>query len=715
MEQFYSIQELVELQSSIQNPKYPKNRQGFEYRAKKEKWQYQEVKSQGRNGLTKKYIIPVDLAICIHKHLNPVKTVVEVTEKKELIEPNVINAAELMNWQRDIAENRLYLVRFVQQQVHAGVKKTHAIEKLVEDAQASTLPEAIQQAVAKANAKAGEGRGVSRRTLIEWIKAVEDAEKRKLPVIAALAPKPRRTEIPAWAPFLMKLWAQPQKPALAAVVELLPQHLPAGVECPSYQQAYRFLTEKVGNVEAQKGRMGSRDIKNIKPFIRRDTSFMLPTQVYTADGHCFDAEVAHPIHGKPFRPELTVILDVATRRVVGWSVDLAENTFAVLDALRMACCEHGIPAIFYVDNGSGYKNQILEDQSRGVLARLNITVEHSLPYNSQAKGLMERSHQSIWVKAAKQLPTFIGKPMDAEAAQKVHKLTRKEIAVVGQKPLPSWNDFLLYVELKVEQYNNKPHKGLKRIVDPVTFKKRDQTPNEAWAEALEAGTPIHKVGDWDAQDLFRPYQARKVLRCEISLFNNIYFSRALEEYHGDTVLVGYDIHDAEKITVRNVDGQFICHAIWNDNKRDYFPKAVIQQAVEKRAAGRKSRLDVKMDEVMQEMSPRKVIEHIEDESIVIFTPRTERLVREMAEVQPSEQPKRQPKLVVQDEPPVTVSDLSAEERKQKWMQVDADIYAGHEVSESDRSFWKTFQLSRVFKNFEKNDAELVEYLAQRQA
>ena len=461
--------------------------------------------------------------------------------------------------------------------------------------------------------------------------------------------------------------------------------------------------------------MGSRDIKNIKGFIRRDTSFLAPTEVYTADGHCFDAEVAHPIHGKPFRPELTVILDVATRRVVGWSVDLAENTFAVLDALRMSCCEYGIPAIFYVDNGSGYKNQILEDQSRGVLSRLDITVKHSLPYNSQAKGLMERSHQSIWVKAAEQLPTYIGKKMDAEAAQKVHKLTRKEIAVVGQKTLPSWNDFLLYVELKVEQYNNKPHKGLKRIVDAETCKKRYQTPNEAWAEALEAGTPIDKCNDWDAQDLFRPYQERKVLRCEISLFNNIYFSRALEEYHGDSVLVGYDIHDAEKITVRNLDGQFICHAIWNDNKRDYFPKAVVQQAVEQRAAGRKSRLDVKMDEVMQEMNPRKVIEHIEDESIVIFTPRTERLVREMAELQPLEQPVRQPKLVAQASAPVMVNDLSAEEKKQKWMQLDADIYAGREVSEDDRKFWKTFQLSRVFKTFEKNDAELVEYLAQRHA
>jgi putative transposase len=50
MELFYSIQELVELQSNIQNPQYPNNRQGFEYRAKKEQWEFIEEKSIGRNG-----------------------------------------------------------------------------------------------------------------------------------------------------------------------------------------------------------------------------------------------------------------------------------------------------------------------------------------------------------------------------------------------------------------------------------------------------------------------------------------------------------------------------------------------------------------------------------------------------------------------------------------------------------------------------------------
>ncbi|TCB83728.1 DUF1018 domain-containing protein [Acinetobacter sp. ANC 3791] len=236
----------------------------------------------------------------------------------------------------------------------------------------------MQEAVTKANAKSGENRTISRRSIFDWMKAVDDAEQHKIAVISVLAPKQRVTQIPSWASELLRLWGQPQKPTLTVCLEQLPQYLDANVERPTYAQAYRFLNEKMGKVDVMRGRMGKRELKNIQPFIRRDTSLLLPTDVYTADGHCFDAEVAHPMHGKPFRPEITSIIDVATRRLVGWSVSLSESSWCVLDAIRMSATECGIPAIFYVDNGSGYKNDMLKAQGRGVMARLNTEVSHAL-------------------------------------------------------------------------------------------------------------------------------------------------------------------------------------------------------------------------------------------------------------------------------------------------------------------------------------------------
>ncbi|MEG2431258.1 MAG: Mu transposase C-terminal domain-containing protein, partial [Acinetobacter sp.] len=629
---------------------------------------------------------------------------------------NVQNPTSLMDWQREIAENRLFVVRYIQQQIKQGAKKTPVIERFITDANALLLPVEMQDAVSKANAKAGEDRTVSRRSVFDWIKTVEDAEKHKINVISVLAPKARQANVPAWATDLLKLWAQPQKPTLAAVLELLPNYLKDDVPCPTYNQAYRFINEKMGNVEAQRGRMGSRELKNLKPFIRRDTEQLLPTDVYTADGHCFDAEVAHPMHGKPFRPEITAIMDVATRRMVGWSIDLAESGWAVLDAVRMSACECGIPAIFYVDNGSGYKNQMMGAKGRGVMARLNTEMSHALPYNSQAKGLIERSHQSIWIKAAKNLPSYIGKDMDAEASNKMFKLTRSEIKQIGvSKGLIAWTDFLNFAAQVVSDYNNKPHSSLKRITDPVTLKKRYLSPLEAWNEALEMGAPIDRVEDWDAEDLFRPYEERKVRRGEIELFGNRYFSQDLSEYHGDTVLVGYDIHNADQITVRDEDGRLICYAKWNANKRAYFPQTKVEQARQRRADGRLRRLAVKQDEVRLEANPQLVIEHMENQNVIPFNGnKHQQLMDELNAL-----PVRQEKEVIYFKEPVVTSPITEQATQtltpvQRWMDLDRHIQKGEQLTQENQDFWEMFQLSKKFRQLEEDDAELNTYLAQRQ-
>ncbi len=63
--------------------------------------------------------------------------------------------------------------------------------------------------------------------------------------------------------------------------------------------------------------------------------------------------VRHPEHGAPFAPEVTLVIDAASRMVTGWSVALSENQIAVGDALRHAVGNCGVPAVVYSDNGAG--------------------------------------------------------------------------------------------------------------------------------------------------------------------------------------------------------------------------------------------------------------------------------------------------------------------------------------------------------------------------
>lgn len=510
---------------------------------------------------------------------------------------------DLKDWQRKTAEARAAIIHEVKRlAAMAGTER--AIQAVIALAANNELQEQLQRLVPVANAKAGsEGkRTLSRRSIYRWMNDAESG-------FSGLAPRLRtETRVPAWAPALLSLYQQPQKPTLKKCLDDLPRLLQGGIKAPSYWAAQRFL-DKMSKLDLERGRMGPRELKSVRAYVKRDTSQMWPGDAYTADGHTFDAEIAHPAHGRPFRPEITSILDIATRRAVGWSIDLAESTWAVLDALRNAVETGGIPAIFYVDNGSGYKNAMMADEATGFMARLGITISHSLPYNSQARGIIERSHQTIWVRGAKDLPTYMGASMDREAKHSAFKITRADIKSAGaSRLLMPWAEFTAWCQMQVDTYNDRPHRGLPKITD-ASGKRRHQTPNEAWATAITEGWKPVEVEAQESADLFRPYKEVTTRRALVQLFSNSYFHRDLEHHHGEKVLVGYDIHDANHVWVRDRAGRLICVAEFEGNKRSYFPVSALEQAAEKRAKGRIKRAEVKIEEAEAELNPPALIEY----------------------------------------------------------------------------------------------------------
>lgn len=495
----------------------------------------------------------------------------------------------LKQWQREILDARLFILNEVER-LAASVGVVAAIDGLIAAGLKGDLTPDLARAFTRANSRKGAARTLSARSIMGWRAALKKDGQ------MALVPRPARAEKlapPIWLKPLLDLYRQPQKPSLAQCFELLPDLLPPGAELPSLRTAHNWI-KKIGNVELQRGRMGPRELKNLKPYIKRATDKLLPADVYTADGHTFDAEVAHPIHGKPFRPEITTVLDVATRRIVGWSVGLAESGWAVADALRHACEVGGVPAIFYVDNGSGYKNAAMDDAVVGLMARLQIEKRHSLPYNSQARGIIERAHRSVWVRAAKTLPTFMGADMDDEARKHVYKITRADIALAGQsRLLMPWARFVTWCEKTVTDYNTRAHSTLPGKISP----------DQAWAIAEAKGHDIPRLDAREADDLFRPHERRKVARGQVSIFSNTYFSSDLVQYHEQEVLVAYDIHDAQKVWVRDLDHRLIAVAEFEANRRDYFPQSAVEAAREKRAKGRVARIERQLAEIEAERAP----------------------------------------------------------------------------------------------------------------
>lgn len=489
--------------------------------------------------------------------------------------------ADLTDHQRLERDARAGVVAAIRRfQVEAGCSQERAMQTLLTLAASDRADPLVGKSLQLARDGRGrKGNGLpSTRTLKRWLTAGD-----LTPRVAQ-----RDMTIPPWAKAFLERYQQPQKPSIEAAYREACNAWSAA-ERPSIHQVRRFL-DKLGTVTRERGRMGPRELKNIQPFIRRDFSHLEPNDIWTADGHCFDAEVQHPLHGRPFRPEITAILDIATRRCVGWSIDLAESGIAVADAIRHAAERHGIPAIFYVDNGGGYQNAMMKDETTGLMARLGTDMRHSIAYNSQARGVIERAHQTIFVQAARQLPSYIGAAMDREARLAQFKITRKALKSGGAMPLIPFDVFVEFIDASVADYNAKAHRSLKGT-----------SPDLAWRAFEARGWQPHAIKAEDIATLFRPRVTRTIARAEINLFTNIYFARELAEFHGIDAQIAYDIHDASRVWIYTPEGRFICEAQANGNRRHYMPVPVVQQAREKRAKGRLARVDAKRDEILEEL------------------------------------------------------------------------------------------------------------------
>lgn len=437
---------------------------------------------------------------------------------------------------------------------------------------------------------------VSERSLSRWMKAWNEGGA------DALLPEAIRDEQPIPGEFhvFAKFWGRPSKPRAARAHADYVQANKGRDGLLTLGQVQYILREKLKHDERVKGREGPLERRSRLAYVSRDTSDLFPTSIYTADGKTFDAEIADPISRGPMRPELTSILDVHTRYCVGWALSRKENTVAVTEALRNACVARGVPALFYVDRGAGYKNKRLDDDATGLMARLSISKMQALPNGSQAKGLIERSHQTIWDNLARSLPTYLGEDMDREARQKAFKQSRADMKEFGwSKLLMPWDEFRVRCQETVDRYNETPHSALPKFVDPDTGRIRHMSPAEAWAAREADGFEAVTIHPDLLDDLFRPYERRTVNRCIVQLWNNEYFSLDLNAWHEQQVFVGYDDAQADRVWVREIDrasgepGRLICVAEFGGNKVDYVPRTVLEAAEQARLKGQIKRLDDK--------------------------------------------------------------------------------------------------------------------------
>ncbi|MDR3351754.1 MAG: Mu transposase C-terminal domain-containing protein [Zoogloeaceae bacterium] len=585
--------------------------------------------------------------------------------------PAIIPEEELLltDFQRRTRDARIAVTAAIARLVaETGCSKAAAMQHLVVGARAGGIDgaviDAMRMAVAPRGRRAADGIP-SVPTLKRWLGAGE------------LTPRQHRAEkkLPPWANAFLPFYQDPKRPPLAEAYEKFMKAVTTGkieLSCPvpSIHQARRLIAS-MNIIDKNRGRLTGSAMKALKPYNKRDWSKMKSNDVWIGDGHGFKAKVKHPVHGGPFQPEVTFVMDAASRRIVGWSASFSESTIAVSDAIRHAqMVTRARPLIYYSDNGAGQTGKAIDDAVTGHLARQGIEHRTGIPGNPQGRGLIERLWPVTLIPLARKYDSCVWRGADKNyVTQMTKKLARKD---GGGVKLPTWKQFLDDVEDAVNAYNSEHRKN--RELEGMT-------PDEAYAAKLDPTSVVFEPGAPELESLWMPEIIRTPKRGKINLFGNIYFRRDLVERltEGEEIIVRYDIHDKDKVWLFRMDGVYLGDADFEGNATNPFGETVIEQKRAERAAGKIRRAQAKIDEAKDEARP-----------LIEMQPAAAPIViggGKVIDIETIRCLPANPETPAEEAPSAGQSPSAVPGRNyEDWLALDARIAAGEPVSEDD-AWW----------------------------
>ncbi|MEC4091911.1 transposase family protein, partial [Pseudoalteromonas rubra] len=344
-------------------------------------------------------------------------------------------------------------------------------------------------------------------------------------------------------------------------------------------------------------RMGAKLYKEShKDFKLRSTAHIPAGFLYNGDGHTLDVYLAHHKSGNPFRYELTALQDVRSRKIVAWDLSEAENTLATLNALITSIKKYDhLVSMFYVDNGSGYKANMMSDECIGVYAQLDIEPIFAIPGNARAKWI-ERFFLHMEDRVGKRFQTYCGRHED----ESFKKLVLKEIKQ-GKRHLPTIEEWVAEFNKFLDHYHSRPH-------PEETGKTRQQV----WDENFVQSKPPHI--DFD----FLPKAKVKVRRGQIQLHKRTYTADYLHQFNGQELIAGFSMTDDKTIKLHELTGELLLIAHLK-TKVPAIPESRIEQRRDERTKFQLKRLDKKKYEILAQAAKTHVVDVNEVEELAADT------------------------------------------------------------------------------------------------
>lgn len=278
-----------------------------------------------------------------------------------------------------------------------------------------------------------------------------------------------------WEERAVALYNLPGKPGFADVTSKLIQEGFEGVEEHRVAYYLKALPATLGKFSPARIGQHLHRLTRQK-FQRRSLDEVLVGEIYAGDGHTADCYVAHPNTGKPYRPELTVFIDIKSSYIVGWWLSESESTVSTMFALShaMRTFDH-VPAWVYVDRGPGYRARLLSDESTGFYARMDIGVIGALPGNPHGKGWIERFFRTVRDKHDKFFASgqvYCGDDMAPETNRRL-----SADLSMGRRTLPSLQSYVESFTAWLDHYHSQPQDKL-----------HGRTPAQVWNDLQPVAT-----------------------------------------------------------------------------------------------------------------------------------------------------------------------------------------------------------------------------------
>lgn len=340
-----------------------------------------------------------------------------------------------------------------------------------------------------------------------------------------------------------------------------------GWELYSYAQVCRY-TEMLAPAKVIYCREGPDAFENkAVPWLERDYEGIAAGEIYAADHSLCDVIC---VVGKRFnrfsgrfesiygRPWLTAVMDMRSRKIVGWVIRALEpNSDVIIVAYGRAFKSHGLPKVVYTDQGKDFECQVLTGETKamrwkrrrfkaehdlarigGMLAELQIKHIRAQAFHGASKGFLERFFGTMQRDYSATFDTYTG-PNPQEKPERLAAMLAR-----GKAPLLA--DFIAGFETWLDAgYHHAVHTG----------EGMECTPQEAWDNTLERKrVMLDGVLELHMQRKIGPL---KVHRNGVSYKGVNYGQFEINRLFGREVYIRVNDDDLTRVSVWTLEDEFV--------------------------------------------------------------------------------------------------------------------------------------------------------------